>query len=169
VRCRSGGREKTYRATSRLAWLKSLGKVKVVFSRRNRKEKALPIVTNDRTLSNRDIIEIYSRRWAIECFFKSGRQILGLGEYQTRSAEGIEKHLRLVGIVYSLLVQEAQDGEAGERNRTRKRTQGLDPLRLMRAREDVRLLVFEDVLDFVEEAQDPKGVLRELRELARSG
>jgi SRSO17 transposase len=137
VACKTDHGDKTYWATSRTLWLKSIGKVKVVFSRRTWTEKALPLVSNDRTLSKKEIIEIYSRRWAIECFFKSGRQILGLGEYQTRSAEGIEKHLRLVGIVYSLLVQEGQDREAGERTRTMKRTQGLDPLSLMRAREDV--------------------------------
>lgn len=97
--CPTEDGDKTYWATSRMLWLQSIGKVKLVFSRRNWTDKALPAVTHVQALSKKEILDIYSRRWAIECFFKSGRQILGLDEYQTRAAEEIEKQLRLVGIV----------------------------------------------------------------------
>jgi len=168
VTCHTEEGAKTYWATSRKLWLKSIGKVTVVFSKRKRGERALPLVTNAVGLSRREILERYSLRWLIEGFFKSGKQILGLAEDQTGKAEGIEKHLRLVAIVYSLLVQGIQGWEPTERARRERRKKDLDPLSLMKAREVAREIVFEDLLDFLEESADPKEIVRKLRELARA-
>lgn len=160
---------KTYWATSREFWLKSIGEVKVVFSQRHKGEKALPLVTNAVTLTQKEIIETYHLRWVIECFFKSGKQILGLAEYQTGKAEGIETHLRLVSAVYSLLVQAVEGWEPEKRAKRERGKKDLGPLSLMRLRDEARRVVFEDLLDFLEESADPKGVIRQLRKLARAG
>jgi hypothetical protein len=53
------------------------------------------------------IIEWYRRRWAIEVhFFKAAKQLLGLEEYQTGIAEGIQNHLRLMACVCARMAKD---------------------------------------------------------------
>ena len=169
VHCRTSNGSKTFWATSRCFWLKSIGSVKVAFSKRSPKGKALPIVTNAVNISQKELLEVYQLRWPIECFFKAGKQILGLAEYQTGKAEGIEKHLRLVSAVYSLLLQMMEGWVPQKRAKGNKKMQDLESLSLMKARDEVRHWVFEDLLAYLEESGDPKQIVRQLRRLARAG
>ena len=169
VHCRASSGSKTFWATSRCFWLKSIGSVKVAFSKRSPKGKALPIVTNAVNISQKELLEVYQLRWPIECFFKAGKQILGLAEYQTGKAEGIEKHLRLVSAVYSLLLQTMEGWVPQKRAKGNKKMQDLESLSLMKARDEVRHWVFEDLLAYLEESGDPKQIVRQLRRLARAG
>jgi len=174
IRTRSG-REKTYWATDRDARLPSLGRVTVVFSRRKKFEKALPIVTNDRTMSRQQIIQTYAIRFLIELFFKDAKSGLGLGEYQTTKLTGAVKHLHLVTLAYSLLVERAVDARERERNNPSRRTkrgkkQGtLGVWSLMDLRDEVRDVVLDDLLDYLLEHSDPKRAIRELREILTAG
>jgi len=70
--------------------------VKVVYSTKKRQRKLLTIVSDDVTLSLKQIVRIYSYRWSIEVFFKNGKQNLVLGEYQTENYDGVVRHLHLI-------------------------------------------------------------------------
>jgi SRSO17 transposase len=168
------GRVRTFWATDRDARLPSIGRVKVVFSRRKKFEKALPIVTNDRTMSRQQIIQTYAIRFLIERFFKDAKSGLGLGEYQTTKLAGAVKHLHLVLLAYSLLVERAIDARERERHsRTRRTKRGnrnaaLGAWSLQDLRDEVRDLVLDDLFEYVLEQSDPKQAIRNLRALMAS-
>lgn len=53
--------------------------VKLVFVRnRNNRKEFITLLCTDTSLTSEKIVELYSRRWAIECCFKSCKQYLGL-------------------------------------------------------------------------------------------
>ena len=58
-------------------WLKvsSLGRLHVIFSRKNGERKVLGLVTDDPKLSASQMINTYSDRWSIEVFFKDSKQL----------------------------------------------------------------------------------------------
>lgn len=156
------GKAKTYWATDRQAWIPSIGSVKLVFSRRKKYEKALPLVTNDSTLSRKEIIEAYDLRWIIEQFWKDAKSHLGLGEYQTTKYAGVVTHLHLVAMAYSLLVDRAIEGWEKKR---RSRNDALGAWSLLELRDQIRGFVLEDTLAFLQEQPDPKRAIRELRQM----
>ncbi len=122
-------------------------------------------MTNAEGVSMETVIEWYRRRWAIEVhFFKAAKQLLGLVEYQTGIAEGIQKHLRLVACVCALLATEMLRWEGQAKSREGRKPRGLV---LREARDRIRREVFGDLLEHLEESHDPKGVLRKLREFFR--
>jgi hypothetical protein len=165
VLCRTSEGEKAYWAVSRKAYLPKIGEVKIVFSRRSRDERALPIVSNAYDVSMQTIIEWYRRRWAIEVhFFKAAKQLLGLAEYQTGIAEGIQKHLRLVACVCALLAMETLRWEGQAKTTGGRKRPGVG---LREARDRIRREVFGDFLEHLENSHDPKDVLRQLREFFR--
>ena len=62
------------------------------------------IITNDMTSPNESIIKTYTKRNSIEFFHREGKQQLGMDKYQTQNLRGIERHLFLVILVYTLLM-----------------------------------------------------------------
>ena len=55
--------------------------VKLVFVRnRNNSKEFITILCTDTYLTSEKIVELYSRRWSIECYFKSCKQYLGLNK-----------------------------------------------------------------------------------------
>ncbi len=88
--------------------LKSIGAVRIVFSKRPRDSwrNLLAVATNDTGHSARQIIEIYERRWSIEVLFKELRG-LGLGQYQMLCRNGIHRHLVLIGLAHLTLTRHA--------------------------------------------------------------
>lgn len=55
--------------------------VKLVFVRkRNNRKEFITLLCTDTYLTSEKIVELYSRRWAIECCFKSCKQYLGLNK-----------------------------------------------------------------------------------------
>lgn len=58
---------------------KSGQRFKLVFVRnRNNRKEFITILSTDTTLSSEEIVQLYSRRWSIECCFKATKQFLGL-------------------------------------------------------------------------------------------
>jgi hypothetical protein len=86
----------------------SVGKVLLVFStkekplakKRPRVQKIL--MTNDRTLSEQAVVELYDRRWQIELFFKELKSTLGLAGYSFGNFEKVMGWVQvcLVSFVY---------------------------------------------------------------------
>ena len=53
--------------------------VKLVFVRnRNNRKEFITLLSSNTNLSSEKIVELYSRRWSIECCFKASKQYLGL-------------------------------------------------------------------------------------------
>ena len=55
--------------------------VKLVFVRnRNNRKEFITLLCTDTSLTSEKIVELYSRRWSIECYFKSCKKYLGLNK-----------------------------------------------------------------------------------------
>lgn len=114
------GRAKRYRATeARTVWLSKVGKVQVVFCKAHRKQTPLALVSPSG--SRRQLIEHYAQRWAIELFFKETKQLLGLGHYQTRAPQGVERHLQVVACAHLLLTHVRLIGATRAQAKTKRR------------------------------------------------
>jgi Transposase DDE domain len=74
----------------------SVGEVRLVFSTRKPKLAAATpdevkiLMTNDRRLSVREVVELYSLRWQIELFFKELKSTLGFHQYRFQRFEAVE-------------------------------------------------------------------------------
>lgn len=93
-----------FRVAERVGLLSKVGRVKLVFSKRVRDGAFIVLVTNDLTLSAKDVVAGYRARWGIECWFKSSKQHLGLGDYQVVPEAGVEHHLHLCALAHLLLI-----------------------------------------------------------------
>ncbi len=85
-------------------------KLKIVFVvNRNDNSEWIAIGTTDITLSDEDIITVYSLRWAIEVFFKSIKQYFGLEkEFITNSFESLISHTTIVFVRYIVVAWETR-------------------------------------------------------------
>jgi hypothetical protein len=59
---------------------------------------------SDATLEVAEIIEGYGARWAIECFFREAKQLLGFADSSARKPEAVLRVAPTVGLLYSALV-----------------------------------------------------------------
>jgi len=78
--------------------------IKLVYIRnRNKRKDYLVLASTDISLTEDEIIQLYSKRWAIEIYFKMCKQYLRLEKYQGLSYDGNLAHCVLVSICYILL------------------------------------------------------------------
>lgn len=79
--------------------------VKIVFVRnRNKKSECLYILSTNCSLNDTEIVRIYGNRWSIECFFKSSKSFLKLGnEFQSRTYDVMVSHIAIVFTRYTIL------------------------------------------------------------------
>jgi len=80
----------------------SVGEVLLVFStrklpkRKERVEVQKILMTNDQSLSPRQVVELYDLRWQVELFFKELKSTLGLHQYRFREFERVEHWVEMV-------------------------------------------------------------------------
>jgi hypothetical protein len=144
-------------------WMKvsSLGRLHVVFSRKQGEPKILGLVTDDPKLSARQIITAYDHRWQIEVFFKDGKQLLGLGHYQNLSYEAAVNHLHLVFLAYALLTHMAiGEGRSAQGRQTRTRRRSIADLQ-----NELRRLVWDDLTKHLRHFSGGTEVIKELQRL----
>jgi hypothetical protein len=143
-------------------WMKvsKLGRLHVVFSKKNHERNILGLVTDDPKLSASQIIRTYSDRWSIEVFFKDSKQLLGLGQYQNLSYEAVVTHLHLVCFAYALLTHVALEGEGAQGQRIV--TANLSTADLQNA---VRRIVWEDLSDHLKQCTSGTQIIKELQRL----
>ena len=143
-------------------WLQvsDLGKLHVIFSRKNRDPKVLGLVTDDPKLSASQMIKTYDDRWIIEVFFKDGKQLLGLGQYQNVSYEAAVTHLHLVCFAYALLthIAIAREGEKGKRKSNAK-------LSTADLQNEARRIVWDDLTDHLKQFSSGTQIVKELGRL----
>jgi len=143
-------------------WLdvSKLGKLHVVFSRKKAEPGILGLVTDDPALSAGQIIRTYDDRWSIEVFFKDGKQLLGLGQYQNVSLEAAVTHLHLVCFAYALLTHVAISREGAQAKR--KTYARLSTAELQN---EVRRIVWDDLTDYLKRFSSGDQIVKELEKL----
>ncbi len=80
---------------------KKAGKLKLVFIKT--KEKLIPIVSTDLTITDEEIIEIYKRRWDIEQGYKELREHFGFGKEENRIYEALIARITLSFFTYNIV------------------------------------------------------------------
>jgi hypothetical protein len=100
---------RTYYVHQRRQVVHSVGEVQLVFSTRKKPSKNQPVevqkilMTNDLSLSARQIVEWYGLRWQIELFFKELKSTLGFHHYRFRTFERVEGWDELAQVTFLYL------------------------------------------------------------------
>ena len=139
-----------------------LGLLHVVFSRKGTAKKILGLVTNTPELSAAQLIQTYDRRWTIEQWVKDVKQLLGLGQYQNRSYRAAVTHLHLVCFASALLthLRIMRDGAQGHRTHAKAAD-----LSTATAQDQLRRLLWEDLITYLKEERHEYPVIEELERL----
>jgi SRSO17 transposase len=137
-----------------------LGKLHVVFSRKNREQKVLGLVTDDTKLSARQMIHNYNDRWSIEVFFKDSKQLLGLGQYQNVSYGAAVTHLHLVCFAYALLTHVAISRK-GAKGKSKPAVR----LSTAELQNEIRRVIWDDLTDYLKQFSTGTQIVKELERL----
>jgi SRSO17 transposase len=97
------GKNKTLKIAKFIAVVKGLGPVAVVIVKEKRK-KIRYLVSTNFLLPALEVVKFYAHRWKIEQMIKDLKQRLGLGDYQIRNLQAIQRHVTLVLLSYFTLV-----------------------------------------------------------------
>jgi SRSO17 transposase len=138
------------------------GGLPVVCARQGAARKIRGLVTDDPEVSPAGLIQAYDRRWEIEPFFKDSQPLLGRGHYQNRPYRAAVIHLPLVCFAYALLthLRMARIGAPGQRTRDKAAN-----LSTATAQNQLRGLIWEDLVTYLKEQCHEKSVLAELERL----
>jgi len=158
--CKSKGRVKYTYVDAGWLNVSDLGRLHVVFSRKKADPRILGLVTDDPKLSASQMIRTYDGRWSIEVFFKDGKQLLGLGQYQNVSYEAAVTHLHLVCFAYALLTHVAitREGAQGKQKSTARLSTG-------DLQNEVRRIVWDDLTDHLKQFSSGNQIVKELERL----
>ncbi len=145
-------------------WLEvsTLGPLHVVFSRKGTAKKILGLVTDAPELSAGDVIRTYEKRWTIEQWVKDLKQLLGLGQYQNRPYRAAVIHLHLVCFAYALLTHLRVERTGAHGQRTHKKAADLSTAA---AQDQLRDLLWEDLITYLKEKRHGQPVIEELERL----
>ncbi len=154
---------KRYCLAERTGFMKGLGRVKVVFSRRRGEKDSVALITDDSTASMKAIVASYLKRWSIEMLIKDEKQHLRLGDYRVLRYRAVARHLCLVDCAYACLTHvgiEAQraQGQTKETNALR-----LEPLSILKQR--MRQMVWQENAKDVIKHSHEKPAIRRLEKL----
>jgi len=154
--------------------VKSVGPVRLVFSTKQENlTTATPddvkiLMTNDRSLSLREITELYALRWQIELFFKELKSTLGFHQYQFQAFEAVEGWVELALAAFMFLehhraTQLARPDCSDEEKRwwEHQRTYGLC--------QAIRLSSEQTQLRYIADRLESPGGIRKLKRLIRNG
>ena len=159
-----------YCLASRVGFMKKLGQVKVVFSRRRDDRKIVALVTDDLGASMTSIVADYLKRWAIELLIKDQKQQLGLGDYRVLRYHSVVRHLHLVDTAYACLTRLAIDelstrrsGRDEQGQHKNQKVLRLPPISQLKAR--MRQAVWREAIEDVVKHTHDRPVLRRLEKL----
>jgi SRSO17 transposase len=97
------GKNKTLQIAKFIVVVKGLGPVAVVVVKEKRK-KTRYLISTHFLLPALEVVKFYARRWKIEQMIKDLKQRLGLGDYQIRNLQAIQRHVTLALLSYFTLV-----------------------------------------------------------------
>jgi hypothetical protein len=125
-------------------------------------KKILGLVTDAPQLSAADVIRAYDKRWTVEQWLKDVKQLVGLGQYQNRSCWAAVTHLHLVCFAYALLTHLRIERTGAQGQRTRHKAADLSTAA---AQDQLRSLLWEDLLTYLQEECPDQPVIEELERL----
>lgn len=113
---RVGERKQWYfTCTLRLPEVHHKVRVVIIWPERDATQARIILVTNRTCWEATRIVRAYRDRWTgTETFHRDGKQQLGMGECQLRWGEGQTRHMYLVMLAYTLLMQQLGQGHAYE-------------------------------------------------------
>jgi len=159
-----------YCLAGRVGFMKKLGEVKGVFSRRRDERKVVALVTDDLGASMTSIVADYLKRWAIELLIKDEKQQLGLGDSRVLRYQAVVRHLHLVDIAYACLTRLAindlsprRSGRDEQGQHKNDKVLRLPPISQLKTR--MRQAVWREALEDVVKHSHEKPVLRRLERL----
>jgi hypothetical protein len=145
-------------------WLQvsKLGVLHVVFSRKGAARTILGLVTDDPEVSAAGLIQAYGRRWEIAPWVQDTKQLLGLGHSQNRPYRAAVIHLHLVCFADALLthLRMARIGAQGRWTWDKAAN-----LSTATAQDQLRSLIWEDLVIYLKEQCHETSVLAELERL----
>jgi SRSO17 transposase len=97
------GKNKTLKIAKFIAVVKGFGPVAVVIVKEKRK-KIRYLVSTNVLLPALEVVKFYAHRWKIEQMIKDLKQRLGLGDYQVRNLQAIQRHVTLALLSYFTLI-----------------------------------------------------------------
>ena len=110
IKFRYKGKQEAYYSYCQIHHIASFGKQRLVINYRRDDLSDTPTfyISNRRRWQAKGITRIRRHRWPVEVYYEEGKAE-GLEQYQLRNFEGIERHVALVAVVYSLLRTAQQD------------------------------------------------------------
>jgi hypothetical protein len=142
--------------------VRQLGGLPVVFARQGAARKSLGLVTDDPEGSAAGLLRAYDRRWASAQGLQDRTPLLGRGPYQHRPYRAAVIHRPRVGFAYALRTPRriAHRGAQGQPTRTKA-----VHLSTATAQDQLRGLLWEDLVASLKEHSHEKSVLAELERL----
>ena len=166
-------KSRTYYVHQEKREVHSVGKVRLVFSTMKRELKRATaddvkiLMTNDLSMSVREVIELYSVRWQIELFFKELKSTLGFHQYQFQNFDAVEGwvELALATVLYLEWYRARQLARRGLPDKEkewwrRQRTHGLC--------QAVRQASEQAELKYIADRLETPGGIRKLQRLIRN-
>jgi SRSO17 transposase len=111
-------KKKTFRTAKLIVLLPKVGLVALFISWQHKHKTPRFFITNDLSLTPRQMTVLYDDRFKIEFFHKDIKQHLGFGELFVRSRHCVQTHWTLVVVAYNLVNLLSPEG--GSRNFRRK-------------------------------------------------
>ena len=111
------GRKKQWYLTTtiRIPNVKHKVRIVIIWNHKHDREPCKILVTNRVTWEACRILQVYRSRWTgTETFHRDGKQELGMGDCQLRDGRGQTRHMYLVMLAYSLLMNQLRQGRARE-------------------------------------------------------
>ena len=102
-----GKKQWYFTASMRLPKIDHGIRILILWDRKNAKHPCKILITNRRRWEVYKILSIYRKRWTgTETFHRDGKQHLGMGDCQLRNGKGHTRHMYLVMLAYSLLIDQ---------------------------------------------------------------
>jgi Transposase DDE domain len=163
---------RTYYVHQERQQVHSVGEVRLVFSTLKKDlQTATPdevkiLMTNDRRLPVRDVIELYSLRWQIELFFKELKSTLGFHQYQFQRFEPVEGWMELALTAF-LYLEHYRAQQLRRRDLSDEAKRWWEQQRTYGLCQAVRLGSEKNELDYLADRLETPGGIRKLKQILR--
>ena len=156
-------RQGKYQLAERTGQLKTIGRVKIVFSRRRSERKVIALVTDHVNAPMRQVVADYLKRWAVELLIKGQKQYLGLGDYRVLRYQAIQRHLALVDLAYACLTHVGLKTHRAQGQHKNKNVLRLPPISQLQAQ--MRQIIWQEEIQHVIKNTHDQSVIRRLEKL----
>ena len=154
---------RSYCVAQRVGFMKGLGTVKVVFSRRRGDKDCVALVTNDLSAPMKTVVAHYLKRWPIEMLIKDEKQHLGLGNYRVLRYRAVVRHLCLVDSAYACLTHLGIEAQRAQGQTKKNSMLRLEPI--SKLKESMHQIVWQENVKNVVKYSHEKSVIRRLEKL----